>query len=304
LVVLGEDTGVRAFDAQDGRVVWEHEEGARWLGTPGVADERIVVTSWESDILALDAEDGSVIWRARAACAIPPSQPCVTEDVVVVGGMKREGIWDGSLTCLNLTTGDVCWARRYDHPYFSTPLHVDGQLWASCGDVVHCIDVASGCSVWSYCPEHFSLYPRMVMIGQRLFAPDGDGWVYVLDSQAGTLLDRFLVPRGTGLVTDGERIYAACGVRGLRAYEPAAYREAWCMHRPGSYFAGRPTLRTTDLLATSSDGNIYAVDKETGDAHWSHQFGDVGGARVAVRDDKGFFITGGGELIAFSLPRD
>jgi outer membrane protein assembly factor BamB len=303
-VVLGEDTGVRAFSKGDGRVVWEHKEKARWLGTPGVADGRVIVTSWESDVLALDIEDGSVIWRARGECAIPPAQPCVAEDVVVVGGMKREGIWDGSLTCISLATGDIRWTRRYDHPFFSTPLQVDGHLWASCGDVVHCIDVASGCSVWSYYPEHFSLYPRMVLIGRTLFAPDGDGWVYVLDSESGALLDRFLTPRGTGFITDGERIYAACGMRGLRAYEPATHREAWCLHRPGSYFAGRPTLRTTDLLATSSDGNIYAVDKASGDATWSLQFGDVGGARVAVDGEKGYFITGDGEVIGFSLPRD
>ena len=219
----------------------------------------------------------------------------------MVGGMKRDGIWDGSLTCLDIATGDIQWSRCYDHPFFSTPLQNDGRIWASCGDMVQCIDVASGHKLWTYWPEHFSLYPPMVLVGNKLFAPDGDGWVYVLDPELGVLLDRFLLPRGTGFATDGEQIYAACGMRGLRAYDPISYRELWRLHRPGSYFAGRPTPHNGEIFAASSDGNIYAVDKKTGKVTWSFQFGDVGGARVAWMGERGYFITGDGELIAFSL---
>jgi outer membrane protein assembly factor BamB len=201
-----------------------------------------------------------------------------------------------------MATGAICWSRRYDHPFFSTPLVAPGRLWASCGDVVHCIDVASGDEIWSYYPEHFSLYGPMVLAQGRLFAPDCDGWTYVLDPENGAFLDRFLLPRGTGLTSDGTLIYAACGVRGLCACDPLSYRELWHIGRPGSYFAGGLALREREILAASSDGNVYAVAGGTGRIAWSFQLGDVGGAAVTFDDEHGYVITGGGQLVAFSLP--
>jgi len=332
LVIVGEDTGVRALRAADGEVAWEHREAAHWLGTVLVVEERVIATSWEGDVVALGLPDGRVLWRTGQECAIPPSRPCAAGRSVVVGGMKRDGIWDGSLTCLDLATGDVRWSRRYDHPFFSTPLYADGRLWAVCGDVVHCFEVASGNEIWAYRPEHFSLYGQMVFAQGRLLAPDGDGWTYVLDPESGQFLERFLMPRGVEVASDGRVLYVPCGMRGLRAYDPLSHRELWRFHRPGSYFAGTPTLRTHDLVVACSDGNVYVVDKSGGvdeyiadeyiadgyiadeyiadgyiaDGYirvtWSHQLGNVGGATVALDGERGYVITGDGELLAFHLP--
>lgn len=302
LVVVGEDSGVRAFSGADGRVMWEHEETARWLGTPLILEDRVIVTSWEGTVLALGRVDGRELWRASQDCAIPPSPPALAGGCVVVGGMKRDGIWDGSLTCFDLESGEKRWSHRYDHPYFAPALHVDGRLWATCGDRVRCLEAATGQEMWSYQPEHFSLYGRMVLAQGRLCAPDIDGWTYVLDPQTGALLSRHLLPRGTGFATDGQTIYAACGMRGLRAYDPRSFTEQWRLHRPGTYFAGFPTLRGHDLIAACSDGNVYVVDQQSGRVLWSFQFGDVGGATVADDGQQGYLVTGGGELLAFTCP--
>jgi outer membrane protein assembly factor BamB len=218
--------------------------------------------------------------------------------------MKHDGIWDGSLTCFDAHTGTVRWSHRYDHPCFATPLYADGQLWVSCGDVVRCQDSTNGQEIWAYHPEHFSLYGRLVVAQGRLFAPDIDGWTYVLDPDSGAFLDRFLPPRGTGFSSDGRTIYAACGMRGLRAFDPLTCAERWSFHRPGSYFAGCPTLRGTDLVVASSDGNVYVVGKRDGCALWGFQFGNVGGATVALDGERGYLITGDGELLAFACPAE
>jgi outer membrane protein assembly factor BamB len=137
-----------------------------------------------------------------------------------------------------------------------------------------------------------------------LCAPDIDGWTYVLDPETGILLARHLLPRGTGFATDGESIYAACGVRGLRAYSPPSFTERWQLYRPGTYFAGYPTLRAGDLIVAGSDGNVYLVDQDSGGVIWSFQFGNVGGATVAVDDQRGYLVTADGELVAFACPPD
>ncbi len=304
LVVLGEDTGIRAFLATDGQVVWEHRERGRWLGTPLAVHDRIIVTSWEGDILALGRNDGNLLWRAKQACAIPPSQPCATEEGVIIGGMKRDGIWDGSVTCYDLQSGAVRWCDRYDHPYFATPLYADGCIWITCGDRVQCLDAFTGGAVWAYHPEHFSLYGRVVIAQGRLFAPDIDGWTYVLDPHTGAFQARYLLPRGTGLAADRTTLYAACGMRGLRAYDAMTLHELWCVHRPGTYFAGHPFLRSSDLIVAASDGNVYIVDKQSGKVTWSFQLGNIGGATVVVDGERAYLVNGDGELVAFACPVD
>ena len=301
-VVIGEDGGIRAFSAESGDVVWQHAESAHWLGTPLVVDDRAIVTSWEGETLALGLDEGNVIWRASQSLAVPPTQPRAAERGVLVGGMKPDGIWDGSLTCLDLETGELCWRRRYDHPFFGRPIYRDGRVWAAAGDVVVCLDAATGEEIWAYCPEHFSIYGDLVAISGRLFAPDIDGWTYVLDLECGEPIDRLLLLRGTGLASDGTTLFAASGVGGLRAYDPISCEEKWRLDPPGVYFIASPTVTARGLLATSSDGNVYLVNPATGQDVWSFQFGDVSGARVAVGGQRAYVITGKGQLIAFSLP--
>jgi outer membrane protein assembly factor BamB len=93
-------------------------------------------------------------------------------------------------------------------------------------------------------------------------------------------------------------------MRGLRAYDPLSFTEQWQLHRPGTYFAGFPTLRGQDLIVASSDGNVYVVDQQSGRILWSFQFGDIGGATVAVDGQQGYLVTGEGELVAFACPAD
>jgi outer membrane protein assembly factor BamB len=302
LVVLGDNRGVHAFDSESGELAWTFAETRRWLGTPLSMDGAVVATSWESDIVSLDLQTGRLRWRRRQACAIPPSQPCAAGDLVVVGGMKRGGIWDGSFSALDATTGDIRWSLRYDHPFFATPLFEGRRLWTACGDVVRCLEASTGRCIWVYHPEHFSLYGPMVQARGLLFAPDIDGWTYVLDPDSGREANQFLAPRGTGFSSDGECIYAACGVRGLRAYEPDSCRELWRVQREGSYFSGLPVPRREVLLAPCTDGNLYMVEKVNGRVGWSFQFGDIGATRVACDLHQGYLTTGDGALIAFTLP--
>ena len=55
-------------------------------------------------------------------------------------------------------------------------------------------------------------------------------------------------------------------------------------------------------MAASSDGNIYLIDKATGQDTWSFQFGGVGGRPVTLGDHRGYVITEESQLVAFDLP--
>jgi hypothetical protein len=58
------------------------------------------------------------------------------------------------------------------------------------------------------------------------------------------------------------------------------------------------------MIVASSDGNVYVVTKSDGCILWRFQFGNVGGATVALGAGRGYLITADAELLAFDCPEE
>ena len=57
--------GVRAFDLQTGKSVWEYESDARLSGGPGAGDGLVVIGTLAGEVIALDAATGAEKWQAK-----------------------------------------------------------------------------------------------------------------------------------------------------------------------------------------------------------------------------------------------
>ena len=94
--------GVRAFDLQTGKTVWQYKSDARLSGGPGAGDGLVVVGTLGGQVIALDAATGAEKWQAKvpneviAAPAIAPG-PGVGPFQRWAGVRIRCHIWRASL---------------------------------------------------------------------------------------------------------------------------------------------------------------------------------------------------------------
>jgi outer membrane protein assembly factor BamB len=102
--VLFETTGDRleATDIASGRRLWSWDnavsmEGERRLTPPAVANDRVLIGTWDGRVISFDAMTGSLRWEVRVGA------PCHWQPVMT-GGRIFAGLEDGSLVAFE--TGD------------------------------------------------------------------------------------------------------------------------------------------------------------------------------------------------------
>ena len=57
--------GVRAFDLQTGKQVWQYKSDLRFSGGPGAGQGLVVVGTLDGQVVALDATTGAEKWQAK-----------------------------------------------------------------------------------------------------------------------------------------------------------------------------------------------------------------------------------------------
>ena len=200
-------------------LLWEAEKGDGYA-SPAIAEGKLVMFHrfrGDEVIEARDAGNGSLLWRH--------SYPVVYEDrygylngpraspVIAFGHVYLLGV-TACLTCLDLTTGEVCWKRNlgeeFDIPqnFFgkgSNPLIVEKTLIINVGGSqkrsVIGLDLKTGQTKWVTKDEWGASYssPRKTVIHRRevcLVFAGGEsrpstGGLLVIDPQDGTKLSRF-----------------------------------------------------------------------------------------------------------------
>ena len=158
--------------------------------------------------------------------------------------------------------------------------HAKGQLISSpavAGNVVYigstagtlyAVDRASGAERWKFETKSRIASSPAVSDGLVYFAAY-DGNFYAIDAAAGTLRWKF--------ATEGERQFTAKHLHGM---QPAAQ---W-MPDPWDCWLSSPAIWRGTVYFGSGDGNVYALDAQTGSMKWKFKTGDVVHASPAIAD--------------------
>jgi outer membrane protein assembly factor BamB len=211
------------------------------LGASPDAD-RLYVGSKAGRFVALDAGRGTVGWKRRIGA--------VSSRAAVDRGKIYLGTDDGALVCLSADDGRELWRYPTLGPVLETPvLAGDMVVFANEADQVYALDRDSGKFRWTYksdTPEEFTL-------------------------------------RGhAGVVVDGDLVFTGFASGTLVALRLATGSVAWLTSLKGE--ADRfVDVDTTPLVigelvvAASSAGGIYGVDKATGLARFRSRIEGAGG---------------------------
>lgn len=232
--------GVRAFDLQTGKQVWEYKpekkSGLRLSGGPGVGDGLVVIGDLDGHVVALDAASGAEKWKAK-----------VTNEVIAAPTIGMGTVFvrsnDGRVTAFDAASGERRWFWVHDVPALTvrgndSPVLGPGYVFVGNDDgTVSALSANDGRTVWDQA------------IGQ---------------SEGRTELDRMSDVDGAP-VLEGTTLYATSFKNQTMAIDAPSGRPMWASDHGG---AGRIGVGSDRLVITDPTGIVFGLDKAGGSALW------------------------------------
>ncbi len=196
-------------------------------------------------------------------------------------GPQHTGVYDtGALTEFHR----VKWRFHTGGSVVASPVVVGGSVYIGSTDGnLYAIDRDTGTLRWKFATKGRVVSTAAVADGVVYFG-SYDSYFYAVDTQSGKLKWKFK--------TAGERRFAGTHLHGS---EPAAES----MPDPFDVYLSSPTLWHDAVYFGSGDGNIYALDRDSGALKWKFTTGDVVHASPAI--DNGTLYVGSWDSYFYAL---
>jgi eukaryotic-like serine/threonine-protein kinase len=164
----------------------------------------------------------------------------------------------------------VRWKFKTNGPVVSTPAIAGDTAYVGSNDhYLYAVNLANGELRWKF-KTGSRVASSPAVNGGRVYFGSYDGNFYALDARTGEQKWKF--------ATAGEHRFTARHIHGA---EPAAES----MPDPFDFFLSSPTVAGGMVYVGSGDGNVYALDAESGVSRWKFQTGNVVHASPAVAYD-------------------
>jgi len=142
----------------------------------------------------------------------------------------------------------------------SSPVWSDGVVYFGSDDgSLYAVDAETGARKWSYATGG-PVASTPAVAGGVVYFGSYDGKFYALDARSGRVKWKF--------VTGGERRFEAKGIHGFMPRNQT-------IADPWDIFLSSPVVVKGAVYFGSGDGNLYALDAETGQLRWKFHTGDV-----------------------------
>lgn len=313
---------VSAFSAGDGSRAWtaqpEDLEPVDRLGGGGVAwiDGKVVAAFSHGDVVALDAASGTEVWRQRLRAPVRTNPAVADGKVFVVSA-------DNQLFTLSAATGEILW--RHAGTFEQAALlggaapAIEGTtvIVAYSSGEVYALNLADGRPLWS----EALLRPRRtlaigsitdivgdpVIDGDRVIVAGNGGEMAAFDLLRGNRVwDVQLTSRETPLVvgdfifvvTDRNEVVCILRQGGhIRWVSPLVRTEEGKTPEPQRW-AG-PVLAGDRLILVGSTGEVASMSPYSGELLGRADLGGPVTLPPVVAGGTVFFLTDGGELLAY-----
>ena len=276
-----------------GRLKWRFDTDKPLFSSPSVVDGRLYLGSGDNRIVALDADTGELIWEYAVSGPVDSSAAVAGDSVFI-------GLRDGRVLSLHKDSGALQWDFRTGGIFATSPVVLEGILYIGSGDgKLYTLDAQTGEVRWSYKTNgHIASDPAIN--DEIVAALSQDSYLHIVDKQTGRKrLDYHTkFARGSPALS-GDWVYTADQIGLVTAIDwhkreyPfeknarwvqtqlwawGALRElpplkglAWAAFLPGSSFVASPIVTEDRLYVAAAEGQVYALDRETGDVEWTFE---------------------------------
>ena len=179
------------------------------------------------------------------------------------GNVEHSGVYQSQVPNRLL----LKWKFSTGGPIVSSPAVVDGIVYVGSADRnLYAVDAETGELRWKF-DANGDVNSSPAVVDGTVYVVSLDGKLYAVDAATGKQRWSF--------ATEGERRFSAVGYMGML---PAAER----MADPWDLYLSSPAVVNGVVYFGSGDGNVYAVDAESGSLRWKYKTGDVVHSSPAV----------------------
>jgi outer membrane protein assembly factor BamB len=211
--------------------------------------------------------------------------PAFCQDAAMFrGNLSHTGVYDAAgVPKFNA----VKWRFKTSGRVISSPAIVSGVVYVGSTDGnLYALDASAGTLKWKFSTESWVTSSPAVDSGNVYFL-SYDSNFYAVDAASGQLKWKFR--------TGGEKRYAG---KHLHHLQPAAET----MPDPWDFYLSSPSVWSSHVYFGSGDGNVYALDGNSGTLKWKFQTGDVIHSSPAIVD--GTLFVGSWDSYLYALDAD
>ena len=232
VIVRSGDHRLAAYDAADGTSKWIYQRpipslSVRVMAAPVVVDKYVFVGFPGGKLIAVNLDTGAPLWEGTVALPKGVTELDRIADIssvpVIDGRMICAVAFQGRISCFDLGTGNLMWARDISS---SAGLSIDSRYLYVSDDqgAVHALDKTNGASIWKQDALFLRRLTAPLANGGLVAVADAEGVVHLLNRDDGAFAAR--------VSTDGRAVSAPLQLAGGK------------------------------LLVQTRGGGIYAIDAE------------------------------------------
>ena len=290
-------------------VLWRFKAGAPVRETPVIAGERLFFPTAHGAVIAADF-NGQRVWSQVLLTGAQnngePVRERIESPVAYFDGVVYVGTSRGVLYALDAATGVEKWRAEVDGPILGTPnyghnkagvavVYVIGRAHA----VLYAFDASNGhvlskSDEIERCDGSPSVSADAVVFGSCAAA------LHVFSTDTGKLLRSIPIDEDSqvagGVAMEGGRAFSGCRSGKILEFDVSAGKILWTNPESKVEVFSTPALSKEWVIASSSDGNVYGLDRAAGTTRWRFDTkGDpsspvIAGDKVVVAADGELFL--------------
>jgi eukaryotic-like serine/threonine-protein kinase len=252
------DGRVYAINPDNGKLIWSYQANDIVHTTPAFSDDKIFVGSFDGHLYALNTNDGSLLWKFKSVGHryFPKGEmmgsPVVANNLVLIGSR------DYNLYALDVNQGYCHWNKQFPFGWAMALTPNDSIVYVGTSDdrLIAAIDVASGATRWST-PTQFNIFGPAAITSTKGYVGTLMGKLFCMDLKTGKTEWIFVTERYTQnkskYFKDDDSFRDDIG---KLIKSPIDFIQM--EYNVGAFFS-TPSIAGTLLIASSADGNVYAL---------------------------------------------